>query len=107
MHGWVAAGLLLPPLGLYAASCFGEVRGLHEWLVPNGVWRTSRPHRVLTFDDGPCPERTPRLLDTLAQWDVKAIFFVVGEAARNQAALVRRMAAEGHVVGNHSWSHDW
>lgn len=59
----------------------------------------------LTFDDGPDPEWTPRVLDILARSGALAAFFVVGKLARAHAGLVRRVAAEGHAVGNHSWSH--
>ncbi|HZO11769.1 MAG TPA: polysaccharide deacetylase family protein [Polyangiaceae bacterium] len=59
----------------------------------------------LTFDDGPHPEHTPALLDVLAREHVPATFFVVGARARAHPNLVRRMAAEGHTVGHHSYSH--
>ncbi len=60
---------------------------------------------ALTFDDGPDPEITPRLLDRLGEHDVRATFFVVGQHAERHPALVRRMVQEGHAVGHHSWSH--
>ncbi|KOG42664.1 polysaccharide deacetylase family protein [Streptomyces resistomycificus] len=60
---------------------------------------------VLTFDDGPDPRYTPDILDTLAEYDVRAMFFVCGEMAADHQDLLARMADEGHVVGNHTWSH--
>ncbi|MYS89001.1 MULTISPECIES: polysaccharide deacetylase family protein [Streptomyces] len=60
---------------------------------------------VLTFDDGPDPRYTPAILDTLAEYDVRAMFFVCGEMAADNKVLLARMADEGHVVGNHTWSH--
>ena len=60
---------------------------------------------ALTFDDGPNPVWTPRLLDTLGQHGVKATFFLVGSYAQREPVLVRRIVDEGHLVGNHSWSH--
>ncbi|WP_326586667.1 polysaccharide deacetylase family protein [Streptomyces sp. NBC_01294] len=60
---------------------------------------------VLTFDDGPDPRYTPGILDTLARYDVRAMFFVCGEMAVENRDLMRRMAAEGHVIGNHTWTH--
>ena len=59
----------------------------------------------LTFDDGPDPKWTPRVLDILAEAAVPATFFLVGRLAVRHAALVRRLAAEGHEAGNHTWSH--
>ena len=60
---------------------------------------------ALTFDDGPHPEQTPRLLDVLAEAGVRGTFFVVGERAEQQPDLVRRIADEGHELGNHTWTH--
>ncbi|MEV0977222.1 polysaccharide deacetylase family protein [Streptomyces sp. NPDC049915] len=59
----------------------------------------------LTFDDGPDPRYTPGMLDTLREHDVRATFFVCGEQADWNRDLLARMADEGHVVGNHTWSH--
>src|ERR1700677_3847379 len=60
---------------------------------------------ALTFDDGPTPACTPRLLDILAQHDVRATFFLIGGFAQQQPDLVRRIHSAGHLIGNHSWSH--
>ncbi len=60
---------------------------------------------VLTFDDGPWPATTPRILDTLSQNCVRATFFLIGRNAAAAPALVRREIEEGHSVGHHSWSH--
>lgn len=60
---------------------------------------------VLTFDDGPDPRYTPAVLDTLAKYDVRAMFFVCGGMAADNRELLARMAEEGHAVGNHTWSH--
>ncbi|BCM65621.1 MULTISPECIES: polysaccharide deacetylase family protein [Streptomyces] len=60
---------------------------------------------VLTFDDGPHPDYTPDILDTLAEYDVRAMFFVCGECVVDNKELLARMADEGHVVGNHTWTH--
>jgi peptidoglycan-N-acetylglucosamine deacetylase len=65
-----------------------------------------RPGEIaLTFDDGPNPAWTPQLLDTLAQHNVRATFFLLGGFAQGEPDLVRRIAAAGHLLGNHSWSH--
>ena len=60
---------------------------------------------ALTFDDGPNPAWTPRLLDILAEHNVPATFFLVGGFAQAEPALARRVADGGHLIGNHSWSH--
>jgi peptidoglycan/xylan/chitin deacetylase (PgdA/CDA1 family) len=59
----------------------------------------------LTFDDGPHPEYTPHLLDRLKEAGVCATFFVVGRAAERHPDVIRRIAAEGHLVANHSFTH--
>ncbi|MGW1721409.1 polysaccharide deacetylase family protein [Streptomyces sp. NPDC002306] len=60
---------------------------------------------VLTFDDGPDPRYTPSILSTLREYDVRAMFFVCGEMAAENKGLLARMADEGHIVGNHTWTH--
>ncbi|MDT9684447.1 polysaccharide deacetylase family protein [Streptomyces sp. TRM76323] len=60
---------------------------------------------VLTFDDGPDPRYTPDILSTLRHYGVRAMFFVCGEMAVHHPDLLREMVDDGHVVGNHSWSH--
>ncbi len=73
------------------------------WALTSG----DRARRVLylSFDDGPHPEHTPRLLDLLAAHGIRASFFLIGERAERHPAIVRRLVAEGHRLGNHSWSH--
>ncbi|WP_291686919.1 polysaccharide deacetylase family protein [Bradyrhizobium sp.] len=60
---------------------------------------------VLTFDDGPSPASTQKALAALAAQCVQATFFLVGKAAQEHPALVRRIAAGGHTIGHHTWSH--
>jgi peptidoglycan/xylan/chitin deacetylase (PgdA/CDA1 family) len=60
---------------------------------------------ALTFDDGPHATLTPKLLDILKEKGVKATFFVLGECAAANPAVLQRTAAEGHEIGNHSWDH--
>lgn len=66
---------------------------------------TVRNAMALTFDDGPDPEWTPRLLELLARYGAKATFFVLGQNAARYPDLIARIAAEGHEIGNHTWSH--
>jgi peptidoglycan/xylan/chitin deacetylase (PgdA/CDA1 family) len=60
---------------------------------------------ALTFDDGPNPEQTPRLLELLAAHRAKATFFLIGRWAEREPALIRRLVAEGHAIGNHTFAH--
>ncbi|MFF7633145.1 polysaccharide deacetylase family protein [Kitasatospora sp. NPDC008050] len=60
---------------------------------------------ALTFDDGPSPQYTPQVLDILRGHDVRATFFVCGDNVRTYPDVIRRIIAEGHVLGNHTWSH--
>ena len=60
---------------------------------------------VLTFDDGPWPPTTPKVLAALAQECVRATFFLIGKPASAHPDLVRRIAAEGHTIGSHTWTH--
>ena len=60
---------------------------------------------MLTFDDGPWPPTTPRVLAALASECVHATFFLIGKPASEHPDLVRRIAAEGHTIGHHTWLH--
>lgn len=60
---------------------------------------------ALTFDDGPHPEHTPRVLDLLAEAGARGTFFIVGERAELFPELICRIADEGHELGNHTWTH--
>jgi len=64
-----------------------------------------KPLIALTFDDGPSPQRTGFVLDVLKQKGVRATFFLQGSHVQQYPDLVRRIKAEGHVIGNHSWDH--
>lgn len=77
---------------------------LPNWLVlVRGA--ADEPVRYLTFDDGPDPRYTPALLDLLARHGIRATFFLVGEKVERFPELVSRIVAEGHTLGNHSYSH--
>ncbi|MBW4645086.1 MAG: polysaccharide deacetylase family protein [Goleter apudmare HA4340-LM2] len=60
---------------------------------------------ALTFDDGPWPQTTVQVLDILKQNDVKGTFFVVGQNVKNYPDLMKRIVADGHGIGNHTWHH--
>ncbi|MEX0172886.1 polysaccharide deacetylase family protein [Streptomyces sp. LMG1-1-1.1] len=94
----------LQPMTAYAPPAFRRavppVRQ-RPFLSMSGVGRSM----VLTFDDGPDPRYTPAILETLRRYECRAMFFVCGEMAVDNPDLLRQMAEDGHVVGNHSWSH--
>lgn len=74
--------------------------------LPSSVSDTGENKMVaLTFDDGPNVLYTERLLDGLAERDVKATFFLIGKNAEAHPEIVRRIAEEGHLIGNHTYSH--
>ncbi|WP_409174500.1 delta-lactam-biosynthetic de-N-acetylase [Brevibacillus fortis] len=66
---------------------------------------TTKKELYLTFDNGYENGFTPKILDTLVAKKVPAIFFVTGHFVKEQPELLKRMAQEGHLIGNHSWSH--
>ena len=78
-----------------------------RWLYPKALWRMDRRERsvYLTFDDGPIPEATPFILQTLRERNIKATFFMVGDNVRKYPELYEQIKAEGHMVGNHTHNH--
>lgn len=81
---------------------------LYRLLFPEAVWRVkSGRNKVvyLTFDDGPIPEETPWVLDTLDRYGVKATFFMVGDNVRRYPGLFEDIKRRGHSYGNHSMHH--
>jgi peptidoglycan/xylan/chitin deacetylase (PgdA/CDA1 family) len=63
------------------------------------------PYIAITFDDGPTDVQTPRLLKMLKERGIKATFFVVGQCVAQSPEIAKQIVAEGHEIGNHSWSH--
>ena len=81
-----------------------------RWLFPGAVFRlpsekTGRKRVFLTFDDGPIPEATPWVLDTLDRFGVKATFFMVGQNVERHPELLEEVRRRGHRVGNHTLHH--
>ena len=76
-------------------------------LFPSLIWKKSTIEKKvwLTFDDGPTPKITPFVLDTLQNFNVKATFFCLGEQIEKHPEILKRITAEGHSIGNHSYSH--
>jgi peptidoglycan/xylan/chitin deacetylase (PgdA/CDA1 family) len=78
-----------------------------RWLYPGALWRMDRNERsvYLTFDDGPIPEATPFILDTLSRYGIKATFFMVGDNVRKYPDIFRMVVDAGHRIGNHTYHH--
>ena len=76
-------------------------------LFANSLWRLSEGGKrlALTFDDGPVPEHTIWILDTLDKYGVKATFFCVGDNVRKYPALFDEIVRRGHTIGNHTYNH--
>lgn len=74
---------------------------------PHALWRMDRREKVvyLTFDDGPIPEATPFILDTLDKFQAKATFFMVGDNACKYPHLLHEVKMRGHRIGNHTFNH--
>lgn len=113
--GAVASLLAAPALWPWALAALAAN---HAVLTATGLWPRSSalgPNvtrlpgdaatLALTIDDGPDPEVTPQVLDLLRREGVRATFFLIAERAEAHPALVRRIVAEGHAVGNHSFRH--
>ena len=78
-----------------------------RWMFPHALWRMDHHQKsvYLTFDDGPIPEATPFILDTLDRFNAKATFFMVGENAVKYPHLLEEVRRRGHQVGNHTYNH--
>jgi peptidoglycan-N-acetylglucosamine deacetylase len=95
-------------VGVSATTVFTVYLLFHprnQWLVANRSRVDGAGCVALTFDDGPDPVDTPKLLDLLREKGVQATFFVVGKRADQYPEIVRRTWEEGHLVANHTWSH--
>lgn len=78
-----------------------------KWLFPRYIWDIPSTEKViyLTFDDGPIPEITPWVLETLAAYHAKATFFCVGDNVRKNHSTFQAILSAGHAVGNHTYHH--
>lgn len=119
--GLVAAGVVAAvrggvPAWVFAALALGlfAVINLGSFVAASGVFgrpllrgSPALPQVALTFDDGPDPIGTPRVLEVLARHNARATFFVIGERARRHPELLARIAAAGHQIESHSLRHAW
>lgn len=80
---------------------------LIKWLFPKYVWEIpNKENKIyLTFDDGPIPEITEWVLDVLKEEKIKATFFCIGDNIQKNSGIFKRIIAEGHSVGNHTFNH--
>ncbi len=77
-----------------------------KWFIP-AIWtiKDSEKSVYFTFDDGPCPEVTPKVLDILDRYDIKATFFCVGNNVKKYPHIFDLIVSKGHRVGNHTMHH--
>jgi peptidoglycan/xylan/chitin deacetylase (PgdA/CDA1 family) len=99
--------MILGRLAVGAAAAWAAYTWGAHLLTPGCVWRgpATRRRIALTFDDGPDPIWSARILDLLARRGVRASFFLVGERAARAPETVRRIAAADHEIASHGWSH--
>ena len=102
---WVAGGIVANHAALAAAGFLPRSRLLGPNLARLPESAAQRAQVALTFDDGPDPEVTPRVLDQLDAAAVKATFFLIGERVTRHPALAREIVRRGHAVENHSHRH--
>lgn len=105
--GWSYYWLLVP-LHVFIGLCvYGSIRIEADFYFRSvhTVSAAADKALCLTFDDGPHPEVTPRILDILNARQIPAVFFVIGKNIQGREAILQRMIAEGHQIGNHSYSH--
>ena len=93
--------------GLAGAAAYATLNSRAQWFGPVLVAPPRPDQLALTFDDGPNPVATPRLLEVLARHNARATFFLIGEHVRQYPALAHEIAATGHTIGNHTQTHPW
>ena len=101
----IAKALILDHAILCAAGMMPRSRLLGANLSHLEADRASLPRVALTFDDGPDPEVTPRVLERLAEYGVRASFFVIGRRAERYPDLISEIVSRGHRLENHTYSH--
>ena len=99
MSFWIAS------IAGFAFFALNEIANPRGALLGKVLWRGDRRGIALTFDDGPHPLYTPRVLEILDRFQTKATFFVIGRYLKEHGALVAKASQRGHVIGNHSYNH--
>ncbi|MGA2098244.1 MAG: polysaccharide deacetylase family protein [Candidatus Acidiferrum sp.] len=105
MNPWMIGGPALLTTAVAGLAAYGAVNSRSQ-LFGSAICRTNSARKLaLTFDDGPNPAITPKLLDLLDRHKARATFFVIGKFARECPELLKETAARGHVIGNHTDAH--
>ena len=110
-YGWYAQGwsifFLLALALIFAGVVFYGVVSIRANLFTETICKNpaAKDQISITFDDGPHPEFTPKLLEILKRENIRATFFCIGHKMKNHPELVRRLHEEGHLIGNHTYSH--
>lgn len=99
----MVGGILLLYLGVVA---YGSYQIQANYFI-NSINKGKGKAVALTFDDGPDPDQTPKILEILAEKNVKATFFVIGKKALRHPDLLRQIVDDGHEIANHSFSHSY
>ncbi len=105
--GFVFTGIFLLGFGTFNVALHPNMNKWKQEKLVITLVKTSQKAVVLTFDDGPDPERTPAVLEVLRKHNVHATFFVVGNRAEKYPELLQQIAAQGHEIANHSYSHSY
>ncbi|MEI7727198.1 MAG: polysaccharide deacetylase family protein [Bacteroidota bacterium] len=100
---WIYTLLFILYFGISFLMAFLPCSNFHYPVICHG--QTNEKSVSITFDDGPDPDKTPIILEILKKHEVKAAFFCIGKNIKNNELLLNQMINEGHVLGNHSFSH--
>ncbi len=105
MNPWLIEAPAAALLAAAGIAAYGAVHPRSQIFGP-AIWCTNSPRKLaITFDDGPNPAITPKLLDLLDRYNAKAAFFLIGRFVRECPDLVKEMVARGHAIGNHTELH--
>src|SRR5580698_355382 len=104
----ITAAAALTAAGLLAGGCTYAALSAQSQIFGKVLIAGPNPNEIaLTYDDGPNDIVTERLLELLAEHNVRASFFLIGNFVRQRPQIVRAIAASGHLIGNHSMTHPW
>src|SRR6266403_5294732 len=105
MNSWLIEAPAAVAVAAAGLAAYGGVYPRAQ-LFGSTICRTNSPRKLaITFDDGPNPAITPKLLDLLDRYQAKATFFLIGRYIRECPELAGEISVRGHVIGNHTESH--